>query len=156
MRPSDGAWDGTPEDVEAVIDTSGWSSGRHILFVRGQDADGNWGATSALFLAISSSANDVPLAAFDLRCRGTICEFDASRSFDRDGHIVTYVWAFGDGRSGYGPKITHSYVRRGTYPVTLSTIDDDRARGTQTQTVTIEQGQRILYLPLVHVERTDR
>jgi PKD repeat protein len=48
----DGSFDETVEDVEAVIDTTGLAPGRHILFVRGQDTDGTWGAFSAAFLYI--------------------------------------------------------------------------------------------------------
>ena len=50
MAVADGALDETIEKVEATIDTSGLSAGRHIVFVRGQDALGNWGPVSARFL----------------------------------------------------------------------------------------------------------
>ena len=56
MSPSDGSFDSTIEAVEAAIDNTGWSDGQHILFVRGQDADGNWGAFSAIFLFIESQS----------------------------------------------------------------------------------------------------
>ncbi len=50
MTAADGAFDGTVEGVEATLDTSGLSAGRHTIFMRGQDAAGNWGAFSAVFL----------------------------------------------------------------------------------------------------------
>jgi PKD repeat protein len=50
MDAADGAFDATTEAVRAAVDTSGLSLGRHLLFVQGQDADGNWGAVSAAFL----------------------------------------------------------------------------------------------------------
>ncbi len=46
----DGAFDSTVEAVSSVIDTTALSLGRHIIYTRGQDADGNWGAVSATFL----------------------------------------------------------------------------------------------------------
>lgn len=49
MAPADGSFDSAVEDVVAVLDTSSLASGRHTLFVRGRDADGNWGAFSAVF-----------------------------------------------------------------------------------------------------------
>ncbi|OGL46976.1 MAG: hypothetical protein A2161_09440 [Candidatus Schekmanbacteria bacterium RBG_13_48_7] len=55
MSSKDAVFDEKIEDVEAVIDTTGWSEGQHIIFVRGQDADGDWGAFSAAFLYISNS-----------------------------------------------------------------------------------------------------
>jgi hypothetical protein len=50
MAASDGSFDAPTEAVTATLDTSGLSGGRHILFVRGRDAAGNWGAFSAIFL----------------------------------------------------------------------------------------------------------
>lgn len=50
MVAADGAFDQPVEDVEASIDASELGWGRHILFVRGQDSDGNWGAFSAVFV----------------------------------------------------------------------------------------------------------
>lgn len=52
MLPTDGSFDSQTENVEAMVDTSGWDSGQHILFIRGQDLDGVWGAVSAIFLYI--------------------------------------------------------------------------------------------------------
>lgn len=59
MSPSDGNLDSTVESVEAAIDTTGWDEGQHIIFVRGQDADGNWGAFSAVFLYINDAPPDL-------------------------------------------------------------------------------------------------
>ena len=45
--------------------------------------------------------------------------FDASASSDEEGGITSYSWDFGDGESGAGSIITHSYGAKGEYPVTL-------------------------------------
>ena len=37
---------------ETSVDTTGLSTGQHIVFVRGKDSDQNWGAFSAIFLGI--------------------------------------------------------------------------------------------------------
>jgi PKD repeat protein len=50
MTAVDGAFDETIEAVAATIDTAGLSLDRHIIFVRGQDSDGNWGPVSAVFM----------------------------------------------------------------------------------------------------------
>jgi carboxypeptidase T len=50
MTAVDGSFNATVEAVEATIDTTGLSSGPHIVFVRGQDAAGNWGAVSGVFV----------------------------------------------------------------------------------------------------------
>jgi hypothetical protein len=52
MLARDGAFDEQVEEVEAWVDTGELSYGRHLLFVRGRDADGNWGAFSAVFLQV--------------------------------------------------------------------------------------------------------
>jgi len=49
MIPVDGSFDHDLEEAEATLDTTDLARGRHSLFLRAQDADGNWGATSAAF-----------------------------------------------------------------------------------------------------------
>jgi hypothetical protein len=56
IAAADGSFDSSVEDGRAVIDTTGLSVGRHILYTRGQDAAGNWGAVSAEFLYIIDPA----------------------------------------------------------------------------------------------------
>lgn len=55
MYPSDGNFDSKVEGVEAMIDTTNFSRGQHIIFVRGQDAAGNWGAFTTIFLYIEEA-----------------------------------------------------------------------------------------------------
>ncbi|MBN1661117.1 MAG: PKD domain-containing protein, partial [Anaerolineae bacterium] len=52
MTAVDGAFNETIEDVQATVDTSALGAGRHIIYLRGQDAAGNWGAVSAAFLYV--------------------------------------------------------------------------------------------------------
>ena len=40
------------EGLTASVPTDGLSPGKHLLFVRAQDAAGNWGAFSATFLRV--------------------------------------------------------------------------------------------------------
>ena len=54
MTASDGSFNGTTEGVTASVSTTGLSTGKHILFVRGKDANGNWGAFSAIFLTVTT------------------------------------------------------------------------------------------------------
>ena len=51
--------------------------------------------------------------------------FDASRSYDRDGYITSFVWDFGDGESGYGLTPTHTYLKSGSYKVKLYVMDNN-------------------------------
>ena len=52
MTASDSTFNTKTEGVTASINTSSVNHGRHILFVRGQDTSGNWGAVSAIFLTV--------------------------------------------------------------------------------------------------------
>lgn len=56
MSAADGAFDETVESVTATVDTGGLAEGRHIIYVRGQDVDGNWGVVSAAFLYVIDPA----------------------------------------------------------------------------------------------------
>ena len=48
---------------DALVDTTGLSSGQHIVFVRGKDSDQSWGAFSAIFLGIGAPTEPDPPAA---------------------------------------------------------------------------------------------
>ncbi len=58
ISAADGAFDSGLEQVTATIDTSDLAGGRHTVFVRARDADGNWGAVSAVFLLIEDDDPD--------------------------------------------------------------------------------------------------
>jgi len=64
--------------------------------------------------------------------------FDASGSYDPDGSIVKYIWDFGDGASGTGKIVAHTYSRAGTYTVRLTVQDDRGATDTATATVRVK------------------
>lgn len=49
------SFDSPSEGASAVIDTTGWTPGRHTIFVQGTDADGNRGPASAVFLDVGGS-----------------------------------------------------------------------------------------------------
>lgn len=55
MAALDGAFNQTVEAVGATVDTTMLDAGRHIVFVRGQDAAGNWGPFSAAFFTVTLS-----------------------------------------------------------------------------------------------------
>lgn len=49
--------------------------------------------------------------------------FDASNSSDVDDDITAYEWDFGDGATGSGPTVEHTFDLAGTYDVTLTVSD---------------------------------
>ena len=64
MSASDGSFNSNIEGATAAIDTTSLSQGQHILYVRGQDANGVWGAVSAVFLYIDDNAPPPPAVIF--------------------------------------------------------------------------------------------
>ena len=67
-------------------------------------------------------------------------QFDGGASRDIDGRIAQYLWEFGDGRTGQGPRPVHFYERPGTYQVALTVTDDSGApqsSNRDTMTVTV-------------------
>ena len=68
---------------------------------------------------------------------GTAITFDGTASYDLDGTVVSYSWAFGDGATGAGSVVTHSYSPAKTYTVTLTVTDNGGVTGSTTSQVTI-------------------
>jgi carboxypeptidase T len=54
LTAADGTYSSPTETVQAVLDTTGWTPGRHLIFVESQDAAGKWGVPSAAFVWILS------------------------------------------------------------------------------------------------------
>jgi Tol biopolymer transport system component/PKD repeat protein len=72
---------------------------------------------------------DRPMAAFTYECNASACEFDGSASLPSSGTIVSYAWQFGDGTSGDGAAVSHTYASGGRYSVTLTVTDALGASG---------------------------
>ncbi|MFE3556501.1 PKD domain-containing protein [Streptomyces sp. NPDC059193] len=74
-----------------------------------------------------------PRAGFTAGCGPTTCSFDASSTTD-DGTITSYRWTFGDGTTGTGKTVSHTYAPDKVYTVTLTVTDntgktDDTSQG---------------------------
>ena len=64
-------------------------------------------------------------------------EFDASASSDTDGNIANYAWRFGNGSTGSGREISHTYSNPGTYTVTLTVADDEGETDTASRSIRV-------------------
>ena len=64
--------------------------------------------------------------------------FDAGNSEDPDGIIDEFEWEFGDGTTGNGSAIDHTYENTGEYTITLTVTDNDGSTATTTGSVTVE------------------
>ena len=63
--------------------------------------------------------------------------FDASASRDGDGSISTYAWDFGNGATGAGRTVEHTYEDSGAFEVSLTVTDDDSAQASATNEVVV-------------------
>lgn len=90
--------------------------------------------------------NEPPFAKFDFTpATATVNEsvsFDASESRD-DGQIVKYQWDFGDGASGEGQQVSHTYKTAGTFTVKLTVTDDRGATNSITRSVIVRNAPTI-------------
>ena len=105
------------------------------------DSEGNLGAETRTIEAL----NRRPNALFQWwpykQATHQPVAFDASSSYDEDGTIVEYLWAFGDGETGDGVSVQHAYASAGTqgrqYAVTLTVIDENGLGDSTTKYVDI-------------------
>jgi PKD domain/WD40-like Beta Propeller Repeat/Abnormal spindle-like microcephaly-assoc'd, ASPM-SPD-2-Hydin len=106
-------------------------------------------AGSPHVVALSGTGNAPPVASFTTACSGVTCSFNASGSADPDGTITSYGWSLGDGTSVSGPTVSHTYATAGTYPITLTVMDNVGATDAQSKSLTVIQ-------PSMHVGDLDR
>lgn len=84
--------------------------------------------------------NESPVASFTYTCTDLSCDFDGSDSYDSDGSIVSYDWDFGDGSTGSGATVSHTFAADGTYTVILTVTDDADATDSDSQDVSVSSG----------------
>jgi len=72
-----------------------------------------------------NSAPKATIASKDAASVGQTVNFDSSSSADLDGDKLNHTWDFGDGTSGSGNLVKHSYSKGGLYKVTL-VVDDSK------------------------------
>jgi PKD repeat protein len=128
---------------------NGPASGTHVFALGGMYAitvtvtDSNGLSASASHSVTVEPPNLVPTAAFAASCADLTCTF-TDGSFDPDGTITGWQWAFGAGTSTVtGP--TFKFAAPGSYPVTLTVTDDDGATAALTTVVTVTGRLHVAY-----------
>ena len=102
----------------------------------------NDGARSETSLTVSVQiANAAPTASFTFVPSTPVpdeaIDFDATRSTDADGVVVTYAWDFGDGTGATEPIVEHIYEAAGIYEVVLVVADNQGRTGEQRIDLTV-------------------
>jgi PKD repeat protein len=119
----------------------GQSEGTTIkYYIKAFDNAENSAETSTA--SYTPSPNRAPVADFSALpstvFTGEVINFDGSASYDLDGYVARYIWNFGDGTAGSGVTVSHSYVDKGEYRVTLTVIDNEDARSSKTSSVIVK------------------
>ena len=78
--------------------------------------------------------NHRPIAEYDIKPLTTprTIMFDAARSSDQNGNALKYYWEFGDGTTGEGRSVTHTYPKTGLYEAVLIVSDNSGQVGNST------------------------
>jgi PKD repeat protein len=134
------------------LDLGGWtlsmawgvSADGSTIVGAGLNPEGQAEAWRATLGAIPDEPNQPPTALFTVVTDGLTAHFDASGSSDPDGDIVSYDWDFGDGTTGSGVMVSHSYALPGTYTVWLLVTDNEGATDSISQNVTVTSDSAII------------
>ena len=112
-----------------AVDTSGVESPQSAPYVLTPPpidvATGTFLPQPSFTASVTSGAAPLPVS------------FDASASSALGGAIVSYDWDFGDGQTGSGKLIDHTFAGAGTYAVTLTVIDGANVSAKTSTTITV-------------------
>ena len=96
----------------------------------------NWSSPRALFLyqgADGDGAVKTPVADFTFTCADLTCSFTGAE--DANAPISSYEWNFGDGTTGTGRTVSHTYGTGAARDVTLTVRTSQGASATKTKSV---------------------
>jgi chitodextrinase len=144
----DGAWVGADTSAPYAVswNTAAVANGAHVLTATAADAGGNEGTSTITVTVDNGAANQAPTAVVSASPTSGLAPltvfFNGAGSFDPDGAVVSYAWDFGDGTTGSGPTVSHTYAGRGNYSAKLTVTDTQGATGSATVTITVKKGPR--------------
>lgn len=77
-------------------------------------------------ISIMIAPDQGPVAMFSTMVKGRTAQFNATKSSDSDGNVVSYHWNFGDGHTltTTKSKVSHTYKKGAKHKVTLTVTDD--------------------------------
>jgi len=105
------------------------------------DSRGGTASTTQVIQVAAGGSNASPIAAFyaspDSGTAPLTVTFNASASSDPDGSITSYAWAFGDGSTGAGVTVSHTYSTVGTYTASLTVTDNGGSTSKATRTISV-------------------
>ncbi|MEM2971244.1 MAG: NosD domain-containing protein [Candidatus Bathyarchaeia archaeon] len=112
------------------------NEGTTTVYYRSIDGAGNIRTTKTKTIKIDKTVPSANAGNNETIKVGETVTFDASVSTDNFG-IINYEWDFGDGTTGIGITVNHTYTSPGTYNVTLTVKDVAGNIATDTIEVTV-------------------
>ncbi|MCK5828113.1 PKD domain-containing protein [Candidatus Bipolaricaulota bacterium] len=118
------------------------ATGQYAITLTATDFQGQ--QSSAVQTIWVIEASDLPEASFTASpsSGGTplTVSFNAAASGVANGSIVSYTWSYGDGSTGSGVSVIHSYAFEGTYTATLTVTDDQGFSDTMSLLIVVISG----------------
>jgi PKD repeat protein len=73
--------------------------------------------------------------------------FNGAGSSDPDGSISSYAWTFGDGATGSGSTINHTYAAAGSYSASLTVTDNRGATASKSVLISVSSDPNLIAAP---------
>ncbi len=139
------------ETTDHVYDWNDENSRTFSVLLRVTDDSGGEAVTTKTVTVTGGEPNQLPTAAFSYSPtspkEGETIYFNGSSSSDPDGSIISWEWDFGDGTTGTGENITHSYQwdegADKTFTVSLRVTDDRGGVAYTDKTITVEKENKL-------------
>ena len=110
----------------ASLSAGGLAAGTYVFRLTVTDNGGLKGTDDASVVVSATTANRAPVAGFTAAPVSgpapLAVSFDASASSDPDGGVLAFSWNFGDGTTGTGKTVSHTYPA-GSFTATLTVTD---------------------------------
>ena len=97
-------------------------------------------AEGTLNIVAGGTSNQPPTATItgpSTATTGAAVSFSGAGSTDADGTIASYAWNFGDGTTGTGASVSHTFSTAGSFTVRLTVTDNAGATATRDLVVTV-------------------
>ena len=135
--------DGTSETGESVSHAYEAEGAYEVVL---SVSDGEESSTASLSISVAVNQNPVAVITTSSTSGFLILtvDFDASTSSDPEEHDLSYAWDFGDGTTGEGVQITHSFEQAGTFEVELTVTDSYGGSATESTSIEVLEEEVIL------------
>jgi len=132
-------WDATTQTFSVYFDgvLRLTYTGNIVANIFGGNPNVYWGFTAATGGAnnlhqFCNALNPAFIIASPVQCQGSPIDFESSSAVST-GQITGFDWDFGDGTTGSGGQISHTYTNAGTYTVTLTISSEGCTASSNTQ-----------------------